>query len=1591
MAASAYFDTVQKLYIAFYQRPADPAGLKFWAQEINAANGSLASAINFFGSQPEAEALYGNIDADTIEGVVQSIYQAAFGRDAEVEGLEYWVGEFNAGRVTPTGIAMAVVMGAANEDLATISNKLTVAKEFTAQVDGRELTDPAFGTAPFAATYSETDIDAARGLLTPVTDDAATVLTAEEITAAIKADIADEGDPIVTPVTPEVPTFTLAAGAASVAEASDATFTLTASVASDEDQTFQVVITGDNKNATVGITNADAADFEADVVETVTLAAGQTTVTFTLTPVANDGAEGFQGFKVSLLDSNFNAAATSSTVVITDVTTDTTAPVVTAAQAFSYAENQVAGAVLGTVVATDDTAVTGFAIKTGNDAGYFAIAADGKVTLTAAGAAAGVAANDFETGVNTFTLGVVGKDAAGNESAAANVVLNVTDVDDVAPQLLAATLAGTTLKLNFNEALKAGVLNASAFSVIDAANASITISSVSISGSTVTLALAAVPTGATKVSYTPPATGPVLEDAAGNDAAAIVGQIASTDVVAPTLVSASPADDATAVVAGANVALTFSENVVLGTGNITLTNAANAADTRTIAVNDAGQVSVAGAVVTVNPTADLTAGAVYYVNVPATAVLDAAGNAFAGIAGTTALNFTVAATTTTPPVDPGTPGQSFTLTAAIDNIAGTSGSDSITADNLTLSATDKVRGSAGTDTLNYTDSSAAGVTLASVDVAEVEVINIRNVNGTAAVAAVAAVSEKQEVTLTGPATATSTDFLGVSTTVVAADAASVVAGKIVANKALILAGTAAVAAGITDISNVGAVLTVTYGGANGVGNVAALTGSLSNGTSFSSGVETVTGKVAVPGTAGTGGTDTIDARVFVGATDFNSNVSSQQVDFTNLAAGQKAGLTGNGSVTTSNLGVGYAATVSAGVINVANGTKGGTITETGAGITSNTINSTGAANTLTAVVLSGTNNTALTINAAAALDVGTGITGFTGTTSTITVAGAATNVAATATVGQKGAVDLGGIQNTTVKTIDASGLTAGGLEATLSTNDAISVKGGQGNDIITTGAVLVTGTVDAGAGTADVLEITAGGTHVASSALGAKYSNFEVLRLNDSQDVSYVAGINALELNAMTDKTISKITATQAAAITVKGAQTTGVTLQLANSTGTADVVSLTLKSDVASTNVSLGNLDIAGVETLNIAALSGTAGTADAITFNTGDANMLTALNISGTADVSVVGTNIDKKVTVTSTTSGAVTFSGNLIDDSTVTTGAGKDTITAGTGFVNYTTGAGNDTINVAAAEIYAGGKYNVIAAGDGTDTLNITGGLGFSMADNSLSKITGIEKIVVAATAANAQSITTGGFFDTAFKANGVDLTTEATTGNITIDMSSFTGAAKITAKTVATGANGVIDIKTGSGNDTVTVTTAAAGTTDGTISTFDGNDTIVGGLDGEVIIGGKGTDTMTGGGTTANTFKFAAGDTGGVPSATAYDTITDFSAVASNVINAGAASIMQNTTAAAGVAKIASTGLATFNVADTTFAQHLFAVEAAINNGGTAAAGQSAMWQEGVDAFVFISDGVDGIGANDLLIKLVGVDTTNASWDTLTVGGTTFTIA
>lgn len=172
MAVKDHFTAVQKIYIAYYQRPADPAGLLYWSQRIEDEGGNLSSVIDAFANSQEARTLYGEITNDSVGKVIDAIYTSLFGRAPEPAGRDYYIEQFALGNVTPGNIALSVLHAAQNEDSQSIANKVASADEFTRLVAGRTFDDPAFGAQPsqFAFAYDTDEAaDAARGFLAKVT------------------------------------------------------------------------------------------------------------------------------------------------------------------------------------------------------------------------------------------------------------------------------------------------------------------------------------------------------------------------------------------------------------------------------------------------------------------------------------------------------------------------------------------------------------------------------------------------------------------------------------------------------------------------------------------------------------------------------------------------------------------------------------------------------------------------------------------------------------------------------------------------------------------------------------------------------------------------------------------------------------------------------------------------------------------------------------------------------------------------------------------------------------------------------------------------------------------------------------------------------------------------------------------------------------------------------------------------------------------------------------------------------------------------------------------------------------------------------
>ncbi len=136
-----------------------------------------------------------------------------------------------------------------------------------------------------------------------------------------------------------------------------------------------------------------------------------------------------------------------------------------------------------------------------------------------------------------------------------------------------------------------------------------------------------------------------FEDTGGNAFEGILDTttwcFTTIDLTQPTMVDKSPQDNATGILLGTDLVISFDEPVVKGSGNIIIS---DGTDTKTIDVSS-GEVTLNGTgdIVTIDAIADLANnGANYYVQIPNTIFEDTAGNTFAGIVDTTSWNFETA-------------------------------------------------------------------------------------------------------------------------------------------------------------------------------------------------------------------------------------------------------------------------------------------------------------------------------------------------------------------------------------------------------------------------------------------------------------------------------------------------------------------------------------------------------------------------------------------------------------------------------------------------------------------------------------------------------------------------------------------------------------------------------------------------------------------------------------------------------------------------------------------------------------------------------------------------------------------------------------
>jgi hypothetical protein len=114
--------------------------------------------------------------------------------------------------------------------------------------------------------------------------------------------------------------------------------------------------------------------------------------------------------------------------------------------------------------------------------------------------------------------------------------------------------------------------------------------------------------------------------------------------VPPTVTTLNPADNATNINISTTLQVTFNENITKGTGNLVIKRYSDDSVIETFNVATSPQIVVAGAVVTITPTAALPSGVRVYVEIPNTAFKNACGNFYTGTATKDTWDFTTDAT-----------------------------------------------------------------------------------------------------------------------------------------------------------------------------------------------------------------------------------------------------------------------------------------------------------------------------------------------------------------------------------------------------------------------------------------------------------------------------------------------------------------------------------------------------------------------------------------------------------------------------------------------------------------------------------------------------------------------------------------------------------------------------------------------------------------------------------------------------------------------------------------------------------------------------------------------------------------------------------
>jgi hypothetical protein len=174
--------SLEELYVAYFGRAADPAGLEYWLIEEDLGTPDSTIALQFV-PQAETLSLYPLLDNPAMLATssaaqstfVNAVYENLFGHQADLQGLAYWQSQLNS-KASPGFMVLQIIAGALGSDKTAIQNKAAAAGNYT----------NAFANASNPALTWDASVDPAQShaTLATVTSVSTTVTAATPIIAA---------------------------------------------------------------------------------------------------------------------------------------------------------------------------------------------------------------------------------------------------------------------------------------------------------------------------------------------------------------------------------------------------------------------------------------------------------------------------------------------------------------------------------------------------------------------------------------------------------------------------------------------------------------------------------------------------------------------------------------------------------------------------------------------------------------------------------------------------------------------------------------------------------------------------------------------------------------------------------------------------------------------------------------------------------------------------------------------------------------------------------------------------------------------------------------------------------------------------------------------------------------------------------------------------------------------------------------------------------------------------------------------------------------------------------------------------------------